>query len=112
MKNLYIPGTTKYIGYLDNKQISIYIKYFSKVKLFFNPSVIPGYTNTNQILLVKEKLKNEIKEYYIQLLGFYGYWTDPDLGIIVLNNCNFKIPDNLDLIEIICMYKKLYAKKR
>src|SRR5579864_3483849 len=97
-KNLYLPGTNKNVGYLDNDTLHIYKKY---IKYFTLPSAIikdvgKFYAAYPVIFLQKEKAG----ERHVKLDCWYGYLYNIEEKAWNFFCCEFSTPDNLDVIEM------------
>ena len=111
MKNLYLPGTNKNVGYLDKHDVmKIYkrhMKYFPMPKTL--PNVMTTFFDWSPFsLLVRENGT----ESYVELRVHGGWWLDVDTKEYVFNNCRFKVPDNLNLIERMELYRNWDGKKK
>jgi hypothetical protein len=112
MKNLYLPGTNKNVGYLyDNNTLCIY-KRFIKYLPFKQPFYSDGDTygaEKNGLVILTQKVKKV--ETNIQLCSWGGYFYNIDKKTYDFFFCSFKTPDNLDLVETVYLYQNWNKKK-
>jgi hypothetical protein len=103
MLKLYLPGTNKNVGYLDDSTMHIYkrcIKYLPFNNLETRSILI---VSMSQHLIFELREKKTVKNIQLASISSYAYlvnskeWTFYD--------CQFKTPDNLDLIEMAYLYK-------
>jgi hypothetical protein len=102
IKNLYLPGTNKNVGYLDKNTMHIYKrhrKYYS-FPLYKSGTTIWGRSSKGPIFLQKE---NKIEK-NVQLTSYEGYIYNADTNMYDFYNCTFTTPDNLDVIEMAYLY--------
>jgi hypothetical protein len=111
IKNLYLPGTNKNVGYiLYNDTMCIYKRY---IKYFpFEPLETDGLCHFAR-LANKAIFTQEVNgvETNIQLYSWVGYFYNVVYKTYDFFNCTFKTPDNLDLIEMTYLYKNWNKKK-
>jgi hypothetical protein len=105
IKNLYLPGTNKNIGYLDTQDnvLAIYkknMKYFPLTRCTTFSYVAVNLPTS--IILMKKENASEI---HMQLKGHAGYIYNVDTKMWNFFGCTFKTPDNLDVIEMAYIYR-------
>ena len=111
MKNLFLPGTNKNVGYVHKDTMHIYKRYIKYLPLSVNPKGFNtfGYLFYNQpIFLQKEKGI----EKHVQLSGYNGYIFDLGMKTYDFYFPKFKTADNLDVIEMAYLYKHWNVKKK
>jgi hypothetical protein len=105
IKNLYLPGTNKNVGYLDGDTMHIY-KRHRKYFLF------PGkYSSDNTVRVIYVTKKEGDAEITFWMSSFCGHIFNIDTNMYEFFKCEFEIADNLDVIEMAYLYKHWKAKK-
>jgi hypothetical protein len=107
IKNLYLPGTNKNVGYLDKDVMHIYKRYMQYLPWSaIGTSHVLVDTSYPFILTIKEKKAEKIVK-----VNYTGWISNIDLKTYDFYNCTFSTPDNLDVIEMAYLYKHWKAKK-
>jgi hypothetical protein len=107
IKNLYLPGTNKNVGYLKKDTMFIYSRYMK-----YLPWNALGRSSALEnksypfILTIKNKKEEETVR-----VNYTGWYHDVGSTMYIFNNCVFTIPDNLDVIEMAYLYKHWKVKK-
>jgi hypothetical protein len=109
VKNLYLPGTNKNIGYIDKSNtMSIYKRYKQYLPLPIGSGNLPyGIFYICEIrksgFIVLQKTGDNEK--YLEFKSHCGYIYNVDTNMYDFYNCAFETPDNLDVIEKSYLYK-------
>ena len=102
IKNLYLPGTNKNVGYILGDTMHIYKKYIKYFPIkFVIPRITTIYNKSSFIVLQKY----EGKEENLEMVMHGGWWYNVNIKFYAFYNCTFKTPDNLDVIEMAYLYK-------
>jgi len=108
MKNLYLPGTNKNVGYLDKDVLYLYERHMKYFPLTMASYIGVGSDIVAPVIFSKRDKKVEEN---IQLKGHSGFFYNVDTKMWIFSNCTFKTPDNLDVIEMAYLYKNWNKKK-
>jgi hypothetical protein len=105
-ENLYLPGTNKNVGYILGNTMHIYKKY---IKYF---PVNTEDTDRGFGMDVGEKfIVTNDADKNLELKSHHGWYYEIHEKMYTFFDCQFKTPDNLDLIEMVYLYKHWKAKK-
>ena len=99
-RNLYLPGTNKNVGYILGNTMHIYSRY---IKYFpvDTSKIYQGYgLQVGKKFIVEEDLQKVLELEYC-----HGWYYEVNEKMYTFFDCTFKIPDNLDVIEIAYLYK-------
>lgn len=107
IKNLYLPGTNRNVGYILGNTMHIYQKYIK----YFPVDTTQNYNgfglNTGKKFIVGQDFQK-----YFELKSHKGWYYEIDAKMYTFFDCDFKTPDNLDVIEMAYLYKNWNRKRK
>jgi len=103
MKNLYLPGTNKNVGYLNGSILHLYKRHIKYLPLTLNGDRSCPIISPLKHLIFELREKKATKNIQLKWISSYAYNIDTKEWMFY--NCEFKTPDNLDVIEMTYLYK-------
>ena len=107
MKNLYLPGTNKNVGYILGNTMHIYKKYIK----YFPIDTTKSYKNFGLSSATKKFIVKAESDVHLELEHYIGWYYEVEDKMYTFFDCTFQTPDNLDVVEIAYLYKHWSIKK-
>lgn len=103
IKNLYLPGTDKNVGYLKKDEMHLYKRHVKYLLVNLNGDRSFPIVNPSCHLIFELREENTVTNIQLAYISSYAFFIEKQEWIFY--NCEFKTPDNLDVIEMAYLYK-------
>jgi hypothetical protein len=106
-KTLYLPGTNKNVGYILGNTMHIYKKYIKYFPVDVSKNYMGFGVNTGKKFIVAND-----SDQLLELARNTGWYYEIETKLYTFFDCVFKTPDNLDVIEMVYLYKNWSVNKK